>query len=699
MIANSTEDERRRIVGALASADEEMRRLAVEQLLVLPLDEAVGHLEGALGDPGWRVRKAAIDRLTRCQNDARIQEMLVGALADGENPGRRNAAFEAIVACGAGITSRLVAELDSEDIDVRKQLVDALAAIADPASREALASRLSDPDDNVRAAAAEALGVVGGPADGAALLELATRADEDVLVRLSALRALGRMPFDVEVSALAGALETSLLRPAVFELLGESTDPEAEGALVKGLDASGRSSREAAIGALLRCLARRDGAEADALVERIRRAAAANDELVVSCCERLAEADLTRRMLLLQFLGLLEDERAVRPILEAGRDEAIEELADRTLAAFGPLLPRALVGIWDGLDAELRIRACPLVGRIGGAEAETLLASALEGSDGTLRAVAALALGRGGFFGRLPDLVRRFEIAAREDDPDGREEVARMIDAIVALAEHPRAESAGADLQLVEILASRLAGAPEPLRIAIARVLTALGHERDADLIAFLLKDESPVVRRAAVQALARFRFDDARPALRLALGDEASAVRIAAAGVLGDSGRPDATEELLGLLGDADPRVAAVALRAMGRLHRGCGPAAGGLEAPISEALEGEALVALAALDALIDLGGDTAGRMAAAVLGSPDADVVRAGVACVGAHGDEASLTELLPLSSHADWSVRAEVVQVVSERGHRKGLPTLLRRLEVEDDAFVRAAILRAVERLEE
>ena len=56
-------------------------------------------------------------------------------------------------------------------------------------------------------------------------------------------------------------------------------------------------------------------------------------------------------------------------------------------------------------------------------------------------------------------------------------------------------------------------------------------------------------------------------------------------------------------------------------------------------------------------------------------------------------------MPLVAHSDWSVRAAAVQVLSDRSVRKGLPNLLRRLEVEEDAFVREAILSAVERLEE
>jgi HEAT repeat protein len=77
----------------------------------------------------------------------------------------------------------------------------------------------------------------------------------------------------------------------------------------------------------------------------------------------------------------------------------------------------------------------------------------------------------------------------------------------------------------------------------------------------------------------------------------------------------------------------------------------------------------------------------------------VVRAAVTCLGAHGDENDLTEAISLVAHFDWSVRAEIAVVLSERGYRKSLPALLRRLEVEDDAFVRQVILRAISRLEE
>ena len=173
-----TQEERTSILEALSSADEEVRRLGVEQLLLLPIQEAAENLYACLGDSGWRVRKAAVERLVVCGGELAIQEMLIASLADGENPGRRNSAFEALVGCGPSMTTRLVAEMSNSDADVRKLVVDALAAIGDPESRLPLVEATEDDDSNVRAAASEALGVVGGSQEIERLISIASVANE-----------------------------------------------------------------------------------------------------------------------------------------------------------------------------------------------------------------------------------------------------------------------------------------------------------------------------------------------------------------------------------------------------------------------------------------------------------------------------------------------------------------------------------------
>jgi HEAT repeat protein len=694
-----TQAERASILDALSSSDEEVRRLAVEQLLLLPISEAAEKLYECLGDSCWRVRKATVERLVVCGGEVSVQEMLIASLADGENSGRRNSAFEALVGYGAGVTTRLIAELSSDDVDVRKLVVDALAAIGDPESRDALVEAMRDDDPNVRAAAMEALGVVGGSQEIECLMSVASDTKEDVLVRLSALRALAHVDASVGVTQLAGALEHSLLSPAAYELLGHSVDPMAVDALLKGLLNPGVLSREKAIAGLLRTLGRLDDREAIEFRTRLREAVIAIGDLVEVCCERLDSADLASRMVLVQFLGLVEDSQAVVPVLLAGHDEAIEELADATLVALGGLVPPVLAETWSSLDPGAKVRACRVLGKIGGDRADQLLSETLHSLDGELRCSAASALANGAFYDRVPELVRSLEAAAQNADMEANDEVATIVAAIVELAERSEEADSGIDVQLVEVLSSRLGGAPEPVRLAIAQVLAHVGRQQDEDVIGYLLKDESSAVRRAAVRALGRFAFDHARDAIRLSLADESSSVRIAAAKVLGESGHLEAVAELRGLMADEDPRVAAMAIRSVGRLYRGGERATDEIYQLIEDALHASPIIALAACEALEELGGGRAGALARSVLQRPEPDVVRAAVTCLGTHGDENDLIEAISLVAHYDWSVRAEIAEVLSDRGYRKSLPALLRRLEVEDDAFVRQVILRAISRLEE
>lgn len=698
MTRDVSQAERASILGSLSSADEEVRRLAVEQLLVLPISEAADQLYKCLGDTGWRVRKAAVQHLVVCGDQPPIQEMLIHSLADGDNPGRRNSAFEALVGCGSRATTRLVKELDSRDVDVLKLVIDALAAIGDPTARGPLIDAIDAEDANIRAAAVEALGVVGGSQESERLVDMAALPDEDVLVRLSALRALSRLGASVGVTRLTDALGDSLLRPAAFELLGWSADPAAEDTLLKGLSSSTRSSRESAIGALLRRLGRLDDRPAYALRGRLREAGSATDGLVAASCERLESADLAHQLVLIQFLGLLDDPNVVLPILLAGRDEAIEEVADNTLEAMGEVVSAALEDGWGTLAEGPKCRACRILGGVGGATAERLLVESLDAQQCQVRCHAADALGHGRFFDRVPELVRRLERAAKHDELDSEDEVAAIIGALVRLAELSEATEAGVDVQLIEVLSSRLAGAPEPVRLAIAKVLARLGRPEDEDIIGYLLKDESPSVRRAAVSALSRFEFGQTRDALRLALADEATVVRIEAAKVIGVSGNSEAIDELRRLSTDNDSRVVAVAIRALGNLYQEGWPESGEIFDLIEQALGERPTIALAGIDALREIGGERAGALARGALDRSEPDVVRAAVACLGAHAVETDLIEIIPLVGHSDWSVRAEIAEVLSVRRILKGLPALLRRLEVEDDEFVRQVMLSSISRLE-
>ena len=116
-----------------------------------------------------------------------------------------------------------------------------------------------------------------------------------------------------------------------------------------------------------------------------------------------------------------------------------------------------------------------------------------------------------------------------------------------------------------------------------------------------------------------------------------------------------------------------------------------------IDAALADEAPVALAAIEALCEVGGVAAER-AVEILERPEPELLRAAIRCIGLHLDSDGLEVLLPLISHADWSVRAEAIQTVADRRLIHALPSILRCLEMEQDEFVRDVTLSALKRLE-
>lgn len=692
--------ERESIRQDLASPDEEVRRLAVERLATLSVEEGMPTLVECLGDPSWRVRKAAVERLSSVPEPWRASEALIAALADGDNPGRRNAAVEVLVHAGSRVVPDLIDATRNGDVDVRKLVVDALAGIADERATGRLIETLEDADANVRGAAADALGGIEDVRIPAALLDVAVKGGEDQLVRFSALRALSRLEHSAPAQDFAGVLDDSVLRPAAFAVLGHSDDEQAIEFLLKGLLGSSRGAREAAMEALLRVLARLDGVRAGWLIERVSEAARSGDALVADGTDRLETADLSTRLVLVQFLGLLRNAEVVIPVLMAGRDEALAEVAIATLAAMGPLTEEALETGWEGLPAESRELACQVLGRTRGESGEARLLVALDDADPRLRSASALALGRRRCADALPSLVRRLEVTAGLEDAEGDEELAAVTDALIALTRVEDGAHGSTTDQAVELLTARLNGASEPVRLAIATVLGRIGRDEDAELVTRLLRDESAAVRRAAVQALGRLDSDAAAEPLRLALADESGTVRIAAARALGDSRQVGVVDDLSRLALDHDSTVRAAALRALGA-HASGGARGSDVEVVtdvLAQALEDEGVVVMAAVESLSSVGGAAAALACLPLLHEKDPELLIAAIGCVGKHGDSDGLTELLPLVSHPHWSVRAECIATLSERGVVNAVPAILRRLETEQDDFVRDAILRALKRLE-
>ncbi len=687
--------DRQHLLDDLAHPDEEIRRLAVERTSELPTEEAVPALVERLGDSSWRVRKAAVERLIDRDDAAPAVRALVAALADGENPGRRNAALEALTRFGAAAVPILLEASEDEDVDVRKQVVDTLGAIGHSSAADRLTQLLADADANVRAAAAEALGAVAALGVEGLLL---ARIEEDAepLVRLCALRSLAKLRASVPVTRLEGALSDPLLRPAVFALLGAAGDPAAWDTLLKGLSARARSAREAAMEAIVEVISQAAPGEERGLLERLRECDAG---FLPDALERLREAPLTMRMVLVQFLALLDRTDCVVPLLEASADEALAELALNALSENGARVEHALEAGWQRLEEPVRVRACELLGRTVGPVGEALLEAALRAPDPHLRGTAARALAARGTTEALPALVAGLAQAATAEpiDPTGELEEAGAFEAAIASLVEP----GGGPLadRVVGLLEAHLEGASDALRLAVARLLGRFGTADHVPHLELLLLDPVAEVRRAAVEAVAEI-----APAhvevLRCALADEEPRVRAGAAMALGKSGDAGVVADLAALSEDGDARVSGAALRALARwaVAEGSMTARERALVLLSIGLARGGMAALAALEALTELGGSDAVALAFDVLTSPEPEVVEAAVACIGRHGGRDELARLLDCLGHPHWNVRARTVQVMQERRHVRAIPAILRRLEGERDEFVREAALAALHTLE-
>ncbi len=688
--------EREHVMRELGHEDEEVRRLAVERLSTLRPEEAIPSLIEALGDPGWRVRKAAIDRLAASPELSQTTRSLVVALADGENPGRRNAALEALVRTGSAAVPILLEATRDADVDVRKQVVDVLAGIGDPMVSPRLIELLGDSDPNVRAAAADGLGNVGPEEAAVALLALVRR-DAEPLVRLSGLRAVARLEVSVPVAEVAALLDDGLVRSAALGVLGYSDDPSAFDALTKALEHPARSAREAAVDAILAQSGRVPAGQLDAFAGRLREGFEAPEHFMEDALERVVEGPLAVRLSLVQFFGLLRLTGSVEPLLCAGQDEALGEIVIGALEGFGSEAEQIFDEKWDDLSLSSRVLACQVMGRTAGSIGGHRLRAALVAPDPALRLAAARAIGGRQMADALPELIGRLEAVEESGfDLDDEDETQTFVDSIAQVV-----SGAGDDTveSAIELLMARLAGASETYRLATTGLLGRIGRPQDLDQVALLLSDPSDRVRRAATAALGHVAPRETEP-LRHAMADESATVRMGAAAALAATGDSEVIADLASLADDEDVRVRGAAMRAVG-VWAAAQRDDGLRERALSMLAAGLGLggpVAMAALESLTRLGGAGVVSLVREVLADPDAELVQAALACIGEHGTRDDVESTIPMFGHDHWAVRGQAVQIAGNRKVAHAVPAMLRRLDIEQDEFVRDALLRALEVLE-
>lgn len=659
------------IVNSLSSAEEETRRIAVVALSSVSLEKSSELLFLAMGDTSWRVRKEAVEVFLSAPDATEFIGRLFNLLRSQDNAGLRNSAAEALIRQGKSTLSVLASHAQDSDSDVRKFVVDILGAIGDRSAVQLLVHALDDSDPNVAMAAAENLGNIGCAEALQPLLAALSR--QDVTLRYVILEALAKIGEPLPLEAVSPFLAEGLLKKPVYECLGLVGRSDAAPLVVQGLAETGKSVREAAVKALMAIRDRvpEEWAEnaCDTLLHGL-----TETPVVVGLLALLDTSDIALRRALIRLFGLIGDPRTARGILRSCRSEQLLPDCIPALRALGDVSIEFLEDEFFGGDEGERANILRICGEMGLRESASLLRRALDEPSPQVREVSLRSVGKIGLIELIP------ETAALLGDFDQDVRIAAL-ETLALLAE--------LDPAPVGKIAAVLAVADEPGKRRDAVFLC--GVLRDRERLSLLMKDADDLVRRTAVQGLARLGGDDAVHHLTLALTDENPGVRIAAAATLGETCSQNAVEPLVLVMVDPDPWVRCAALRSLGKIGGDIALAA--IESALDEA---DGLVSLAALDALRHFDTEKSRQLARRVTAASNSDLVKSAIELLAELEDPWLDEHWQEFLLHPHWDVRNSIVRFLAEKQGQEALPLLRRALETETDDLVRGRIVEILKR---
>ena len=677
-------------VGAsIASSDPEERRHGASLLASVDPDTAAGSLALLLGDDDWRVRKEAVASAAALAPAPAVLRALVDALQPSDNVGLRNAAVEALAAFGLDAVEALGRAIPELDADGRKLAAEALSRCAQASALPVLQNLLHDEDPNVCVAAVEAVAVLGvmGAVEVVEVLSSCLDSPEE-LVRLAALDGLGALGVALSWERLTRLPSAGALGHAVLAAAGRTGDERAAAPLVRALPRSRGGTLLERLRSVVE-LARSGPGPRNALKVAAR-------ELDLGTRKRLlvlaqVSEDLDTRALGLLATGALAIDDAAHGLVLALSDEVLEGVAEEGLdwlgsAAVRPLLEQArsaegleraacidiAARLADGEDvAAVRDEALSgltdvapevvrasfgALGVVGDADCiDAVAARLVEDAGGALRRAAesSLAVLAARFGQAARRLVQRVTAASPE---------AHAAAVVIRVLGPPVRETLNDD---VEFLVAAQSSSASHVRSASVQSLGAVGGELAVEPIALALTDEERDVRLMAVRALGRLRSAEGdvlglSPLVLLSQNAGDEEMSVAALLALGETGDARALPILRPLVRSGDPKAAVAAVEALG------------------------AFPEARRLDALID------------GLAHPATEVVKAALRALGEGQDGRALLHLGAALDHEAWDVRRLAADLLGRYGSAAA-GSLRARLAVEDDALVREAIGRALDRV--
>jgi HEAT repeat protein len=625
---------------------------------------AVPELLARLTEPSWVVRRAVVAALAR-MGDAAIEPLSALLVTRRDDETRLAAVMDSLAVSQGDATNALEVLTRADDPAVVADAVQVLGRRAD-APVPVLARLTAHPNDNVALAAVEALGRAGSRAAVEPLVEVVRTGT--FFRRFPAIDVLARTHDPRAVPPLVALLAEPPYELEAIRALGRTGDRSAVAPLASVLATRSCSYVRLAAISLLELRDRNEREIGVAMpVDTLIRAAAAGQGVVRQLTEALAGADSNEAVAICRLLGIIGAASATPTLtrLLDARNEVAAAAAD-ALARLGVDPAASLVAVIRESGSAERLSLLPLLTSASSAAA---VVECLRDPDADVRVRACVAVGR---LGIAEALCNIFPLLA---DASPAVSIAAL-SAVQAVG--------GVETERLATDAARSDDAA--MRRAALRILAYFGSKTAVDLFVGALADPDPHVVEAAIQGLPHLDDTRATKALLACARSASAAMRASAMRAMTHAGSDLQVTPLL-LLGlrDPDPWVRYYACQSLGRLR--CEAAT----RPITERLEDTAgQVRVAAVEALSHLRGDTATVALKNAALSQDADVRRAAIVGLGITGRSEVLPILLEGAREADASTRLVAVSSLAGFKGHEALAALAAAASDPDEAVRMAAI---------
>lgn len=631
----------RELAEQLASRDEAARLNAARMLAEQDALDSAQPLMGALGDESWRVRRLAVDGLTRHGGQDAVKSLLRALREEHRNLSVLNSALQVLALSGMDAIAPLIECLGDPDVDLRIYAAHALGDQHDPRAIPALIRSLEDPDTNVRYHTIEALGKLRAADAVDALLTVVESGD--FYLAFPALDALTKVGDSRIAPRLVPLLEDEMLRVPAADTLGQLGDGETVAPLVALLNEPGAPAQvvSQSLAAIYDRYEKLYGEGSYIADLASRSIAASGAKNLLDTVNEMNDDGLRALALVLGWMEGEAVERALTRLL--GRATARKEVV-AALVRYGSRVTELLIEQLDSEDLETRQAAVIALGRIGDARAVPALVRVLTTDDELVIAAAgALAkIGDRRSLEALLDLIGHPQPAVRQ----------AVIAAINSIG-HPEMAARAATL---------LNHRDPRVRESAVQIAGYFGYGECIELLFERCRDEDESVRRAAIEHIPYLEDDRAVSILAEALEHGTARVRASAAQAFAQVESPRALSYLLAALNDPDQWVRYFAARSIGR--HGYSESVTALAQLTQDDPANQ--VRIAAMESLARIGGARAVAILARLAESNNVDLARAAVGGLGLIGHPDALPPLLATLRSPDPARRVDALRALGERG---------------------------------